>query len=299
MTAIRLSMAALLWVVSTAYAAAAAPGAAIQDGFFTTSDAARIHYLRAGAPTSRPTLILIPGWTLSADLWQEQLQKFSDSRLVIAVDSRSQGKSSRMETGNTPERRANDLHELADNLHLHQLVLVGWSQGAQDVAAYIQQFGTRSVAGVVFVDSPVSAGVAELDIRKEFARAILSGLAVYAAHPDEYAQGVVKSIFKRPHPDLDMDGIVRSARNTPPAIGTAMLVSDIFGADRRPALAKIDRPALVIASAQSPLLEAQKEMADAIKGARFVAVENTGHALFVDDPQAFDAELTTLLGGIG
>jgi hypothetical protein len=40
-----------------------------------------------------------------------------------------------------------------------------------------------------------------------------------------------------------------------------MLISDIFGADRRPPLAKLDRPALVVASGSSPLLDVQKEMA--------------------------------------
>ncbi|HEY3784689.1 MAG TPA: alpha/beta hydrolase [Steroidobacteraceae bacterium] len=294
MTTIRLTALALLWSASTALFA----DTAIRDGSFTTTDGAQIHYLRAGEHTARPTLILIPGWTLTASLWREQLQRFSGSRLVIAVDSRSQGQSSRMQTGNTPERRAQDLHELAGKLHLGKLVLVGWSQGAQDAAAYIQQFGTDSVAAVAFVDSPVSAGTAELDLRKEFARAILSGLAVYAAHPADYSQGMVQSIFKRPHPDLDVADIVRIARSTPPSIGTAMLISDIFGADRRAALARIDRPALVIASAQSPLLEAQKEMAAAIQGSRLVVVDNAGHALFVDDPEKFDAALTKLLSGL-
>jgi pimeloyl-ACP methyl ester carboxylesterase len=61
-----------------------------------------------------------------------------------------------------------------------------------------------------------------------------------------------------------------------------------------------DRQAdLVIASAESPLLDAQKKMSEAIKGAEFVTVENTGHAFFVDDPRAFDEALQHLLTSIG
>src|ERR1700757_2063844 len=85
--------------------------ASIGDGYFTTDDSARIHYLQAGQNSDAPALVLIPGWTLTASLWHEQLQRFSLQRRVIAVDSRSQGASSIMLTGNTPERRAQDLHE--------------------------------------------------------------------------------------------------------------------------------------------------------------------------------------------
>jgi non-heme chloroperoxidase len=282
--------------LSVAYGqdAAAAGAGHAHDGYFTTDDGARIHYLQAGTGNA-PPLVLIPGWTLTASLWSEQLQRFSKERSVIAIDSRSQGASSIMLTGNTPERRAQDLHELMASLHIDRFVIVGWSQGAQDVAAYIQQFGTGSLAGIAFVDSPVSAGTNELDIRKAFSKAILSGLSVYANQPADYSAGMVRSIFKRPHPAVEIDSVIAQARHTPAAVGAAMLVSDIFGADRRPALQKIDRPAWVIASADSPLLDAQKEMAGMIHGAHLVIVPNVGHAVFVDDPPTFDKALGELL----
>ncbi|HUA79408.1 MAG TPA: alpha/beta hydrolase [Dyella sp.] len=289
------AFALIAWVSGVSVSKAEAATTAISDGYFTTDDGARIHYLRAGDSHAAPALVLIPGWTLTASLWHEQLQHFSNDRTVIAVDSRSQGASSIMLTGNTPERRAQDLHELLASLHVEHCVLVGWSQGAQDVAAYVQQFGTDSLDGVVFVDSPVSAGTNEVDIRKEFTKAILSGLSRYASQPGDYSAGMVRSIFKRPHPAADIDAVIAQAQRTPPAVGAAMLVSDIFGADRRPALRKIDRPALVIASANSPLLDAQKTMASDIEGSRFLAVPNVGHAVFVDDPQTFDSALTQLL----
>jgi non-heme chloroperoxidase len=74
-----------------------------------------------------------------------------------------------------------------------------------------------------------------------------------------------------------------------------MLIMDIFAVDRRPALAKINRPTLVIASTESPLLESQKKMAQAIVGAQLILVKGAGHALFVDDPRAFDEALERLL----
>ena len=74
-----------------------------------------------------------------------------------------------------------------------------------------------------------------------------------------------------------------------------MLVMDIFGMDCRPALKKINRPALVIASAGSPLLDAQKEKAGQIAALRLVVVEGAGHAVFLDDLEEFDTALSQLL----
>ncbi len=267
----------------------------VTEGYVATSSGIRIHYLQSGEGTAAPALVLIPGWRLPAYLWDEQLHKFSPSTRVIAIDPRSQGESTKTLDGNAPESRARDLHDALAKLGVSRSVLVGWSQGAQDVAAYLQQFGTDSVAAVVFVDSPVSAGPAEVELHREFAKVILSGMSVYASHPEEYSEGMVRSLFKKPHPDLEVEKIVKSTLQTPTDTGISMLAMDIFGADRRSVLARLNRPALVIASSESPLLDLQKEMAATIPGSKLVALEGTGHAVFVDDPEKFDEALETFL----
>ena len=267
----------------------------IKEGFATTSAGVRIHYLQSGDASSSRALVLIPGWRLPAYLWNEQLATFAQTSRVVAIDPRSQGESSKATDGNTPESRARDLHEVLAQLKIPKSVLVGWSQGAQDVSAYLQQFGTDSIAGIVLVDSPVSYGPSEVEVHKEFSKAILSNVSIYANHPQEFSEGMVQSLFKKPHPDLDLPKIVQSTLQTPTNTGIAMLISDIFGADRRPPLAKLDRPALVIASGSSPLLDVQKEMAASIPGAKLVVIDRTAHAVFVDDPATFDAALQSFL----
>ena len=270
-------------------------GTGVSDGFATTRSGVRIHYLQAGSKTEAPALILIPGWRMPAWLWREQLQRFSSVTRVLAIDPRSQGESSNTADDNTPETRASDLHDALETLGVARYVLVGWSQGAQDVAAYVTQFGTDSIAAIVFVDSPVSAGAAEVVIRPQFAQAILSQISVYGAHPKEFTEGMVRSLFLKPHPELDLQGVVTSALRTPTNTGIAMLVTDVFGIDRRAVLSTINRPTLVIASAASPLLAAQREMASAVPGARFIVVEGAGHAVFMDQPQQFDEALDAFL----
>jgi non-heme chloroperoxidase len=270
-------------------------GSDVRDATITLDDGTRIHLLEAGQPSAAPTIVFIPGWTLPAFLWKDQMQRFSSDRLVIAIDPRSQGDSTKTEMGNTPEQRARDLREILAKRHIASAVLVGWSQGANDVAAYVMQFGTSSIAQLAFVDSPVAAGPAEIEVNKEWSQGFLSRLAGYVNSPAEYSERTVRSLFMKPHPELDIDAAIAHARKTPPNIGLTMLIMDIFGVDRRPALAKIDRPTLVIGSAESSLAEAQKRMADAIPGAEFLLLNGAGHAVFVDEPERFAQALERLL----
>lgn len=267
----------------------------IRDATVRLGDGTEIHLLEAGKPSAKPAIVLIPGWTLPAFLWKDQMQRFSSDRLVIAIDPRSQGDSTKTELGNTPEQRARDLREILSTRRISSVVLVGWSQGANDVAAYVMQFGTDSIAQLAFVDSPVASGAAEIEVNKEWSRGFLSRLTNYVNNPSEYSERLVRGMFKKPPPDLDIEAAIAHARKTPSTIGLTMIIMDIFGTDRRPALAKIDRPTLVIGSAESPLADAQRKMAAAIPGADLVMIEGVGHAVFVDEPEIFARALERLI----
>jgi len=268
------------------------------EGKVTTRSGITIHYLQSGAPGDSRALVLIPGWRLPAYLWTGQLHEFAHTMRVIAIDPRSQGLSTKTREGNSPEARAEDLHEVMAALGISRPVLVGWSQGAQDLAAYLQQYGSVSIAGIVLVDSPVSIGPGEVKEHPEFAQAILSGVAAYMSDPQAYSRGMVRSLFKQPHPDLDFEGIVKAVLQTPVDTGAAMLIADIFGADRTSALAKLDKPALVIAASSSPLLVQQKEMAAKIPRGKFLAIDDAGHAVFVDQPKRFNEALKGFLAAL-
>jgi non-heme chloroperoxidase len=290
----------LSWVVACSLVATAAcarddTSATIRSDFIRLGDGTRIHCLEAGTLGDEPAVVLIPGWMLPASLWNEQLKQFSTHRLVIAVDPRSQGDSTQSDAGNTPEQRARDLHEILAIRHVPQAVLVGWSQGVQDVAAYLPQFGTSQLAAVAFVDSPVAGGPANLEANREFVVGLLGRLPNYVEHPAQFRAGLARSLFSKPHPELNMDAIIAHIGKTPVNTGATMLVMDLLAVDRRPALKRLDKPTLVIASANSSELDAQKSMAAAIPGAQFVSVPESGHAVFIDDPTTFNRALQQLL----
>jgi non-heme chloroperoxidase len=268
------------------------------DSYVKVASDVRIHVQVSGPANSKHPLVLIPGWRLTTSIWKQQVATFSKDRRTIVVDPRSQGKSTKTAEGDTPEQRARDLDMVLKKLNAESIVLVGWSQGVQDVAAYIQEFGTKSLAGIVLVDSTVSHGADAIARSPGFAARQLGLFALYADDPTSYTRGMMRAIIQRNLPQHEIDALVADALKTPTAIGEAMLVADLFGIDRSPALAKFDRPTLVIASASSQELDAQNAMASALPQGRFEVMRDTGHAVFVDQPERFDRLLAVFLAQI-
>jgi pimeloyl-ACP methyl ester carboxylesterase len=170
---------------------------------------------------------------------------------------------------------------------LKNVVLVGWSQGVQDVAAYVEQFGTDSIAGFVLVDSPLSSGPAEIKLHPESSERLFELMAVYSAHPKEYYAGLVKSIIKHEISPEQLHQLTTNSEKMSTTSGLAMLVTDLFTVDRRAVLKKLSKPTLIIASAESKELESQREMQRSIPNAQLEVVSEAGHAVFIDQPKKF------------
>jgi non-heme chloroperoxidase len=291
----------LSWIVpcllTTAFASAEAL-ARDNAGEVPVRDDVHIHYVDRGDDHQAPALLLIPGWGMDASIWNRQIADFSRMHRVVAIDPRSQGASTKTSEGNTPQIRAGDIDAVVKDLSLDRVVLVGWSQGVQDVAAYVDRFGTGRIAGLVLVDSPVAAGAAGITENPEAARLTFGRLALYAAHPREYLQGMMQAIFLKPVSEAEQQHRLQVALQMPIATGIAMLTQDMYGADLRPALKKFDRPTLIIAAASSPDLAAQKAMAAQIADARLVSIDDAGHGVFVDQPERFNDALREFLAGL-
>jgi non-heme chloroperoxidase len=266
----------------------------IRDGYVTTSDNIRIHYLEGGAASSGPALLLVPGWRLAAEIWRGQIEVLAQGRRVIAIDPRSTGLSTMTVEGNSPEVRARDIAEVARSLHLEDFVLAGWSQGVQDVAAYVSQFGTSSIAGFILVDSPIMAGPEEVKLHPDATALAFHQMGLYAKYPQEASEGLVDAICAKPLDPKTKKRIVELASRTPPPTGVTMLVMDMFAVDRRSAIGKFDKPTLVLASSRSALLDAQKEMAQRLPRAE-LSVFDSGHAIFLDEPVQFSQRVSVFL----
>jgi len=254
-----------------------------------------LRVVEAGKMGARTPIVFIPGWSAGADIWQGQVTRFAKYRRVIAFDPRSQGESSKTSAGNTPEQRAVDLHALLGHEHLGRPVLVGWSQAVQDIAAYVLKFGTRGISGIVLVDAAVADGAMGIVQRPQQAASQFALFALYQSDQRAYLRGMFSAIISKPQPAGIVDNAITVAMKTPPSNGIAMLVADMFGKDRTKALAEIDCPVLIIASASSGELDRQKAEVEHIKDARVVEIQDSAHAVFLDQPARFAAALSEFL----
>ena len=97
-------------------------------------------------------LVLVPGWTCTADFFAHQFAGLSNDFQVISYDPRGHGESDKPLTGNTFRQRAADLDALLQSLGLEKPILLGWSFGAYDVLSYVRDFGTSALGGVIICD---------------------------------------------------------------------------------------------------------------------------------------------------
>ncbi len=301
----------------------ASPGLAQKDappqtksGFVTTPDGIRIHFLEAGHATTTGSfrvggpppgpgemsqgkviignmkqasaLLFIPGWTMPADIWEKQIAHFARAYHVVAMDPRCQGESSQTTDGLSPASRARDIKAVVDQLHLAPVVLIAWSMGVGEAASYVDQFGTKDVAGIVFVDDVPGADVPAA-VYKDLMEFINGFVQDRRAATDPF----VRSFFKKPQPEEYLKRVVEASLKTPTNTAVALLVGK-FGTDLRPALKKIDRPTVIVA-AKSGFLNLIQAIQPQITGSRLEVFEDAGHALFVDDADRFNSFLAEFL----
>ena len=253
---------------------------------FTTSDGVRLHYLEAG---SGPGMIFVPGWTMPAWIWEAQIEHFAAHYHVVALDPRSQGESQKVATGNSPERRARDVKELAQHLQLGPTVLVGWSLAVPELLTYAEQFGGEGVRAYVLVD-----GFAWDKHDPQFLSAMLGLYTKLQSDRRAFTEKFVRGMYKKPRPEEYIQRLVAASLRTPTDSAVSMSASSIARADWRPAIAKLDRPVLITCQAGLKSMAADP-VTSVVPSARVELFENAGHALFVDDAERFNQVLDDFL----
>ena len=265
-----------------------------KEGFVTTSDGVRIHYFEARAKSLRPspTLLFVPGFMTPGWIWEHQLAHFAQNYRVVAMDPRSQGESSKPADGHYPSARAGDIKSLVDQLKLRPVVLVACTSGVTEVASYIDQFGTETLAGLVLVN-----GIAGRD----YDEATMSGLLAYAnsfqLDRQKATERFVRGLYKKPQSEDYIRRMIQATLRMPTNSAVALILGGI-ASDNRPALAKIDKPTLIVVATVRPWMPFYEDMQKRIRGARIEVFEDAGHALFVDEAARFNTLLDGFLNNL-
>jgi non-heme chloroperoxidase len=311
---------AVLWIVGVMTCAGIssaqyADSSQTKDGWVTTADGVRIHYIEGGhvgtsgnvdvggeAPAGAaaidnvsisdlpraPSILFVPGWTMPAWIWQKQIDYFDPKYHVVAMDPRCQGESSQAADGLHPAAMARDIKAVIDQLHLAPVVVVAWSMAVVETMSYVDQFGTRDLRGLVLVDEiagGLSSGEAEQDLAL-----LKSILEDRKASADAFVRKVQ---FHKPQPEEYIERVIQASLGVPTSAAVTLLVGR-DAADYRPVLSRIDKPTLVCA-AKSAFIDRVVDMQEQIQGSRLEVFEGAGHALFVDNADQFNTALDGFL----
>ncbi|MDY0747646.1 alpha/beta hydrolase [Paucibacter sp. R3-3] len=119
----------------------------------TTADGSKLYVKDWGS--GRP-VILLHGWPLSADSWDDQAMALADAGYrAIAYDRRGFGRSSQPWNGYDYDTLADDLAAVIEQTGATDATLVGFSMGGGEVARYMSRHGGKSVAKAALVSSVV------------------------------------------------------------------------------------------------------------------------------------------------
>lgn len=252
----------------------------------------KIHYLEAGEGDR--TLVFIPGWILTAEIWREQIPYFSARGFhVIALDPRSQGQTTKTEKGNTYHQQAADLHAFLQTLKIEHSYLVGWSAGVTALLEYLSSPEILKPEKIVFVEG--SPAFAKLDdypgsTTPQQARKLLLAFQEDRAKATEQ---YIRSLFKASQPEILYKELSEGSQKTP--LGAVFsLYFDQYSGDRRSALRHVGVPSLIVTTSENRAIG--EYMKSKISRSSLEVIDGAGTALFLDKPQAFNQVLEAFLG---
>ena len=245
-----------------------------------TSDGVALSILESGREhdaSDKLKIALVTGWSMPASVWLNQLADFGRSYYTLAIDPRGQGASQVPTDGFTAERRARDLEEFLGPLR--NVLLIGWSLGAIESLQYVHMFGAGRLAGLVLVDSSVG----------EEPEPPPGGTFLQALRDDrdKTLDGFVRAIFKNPRSDAEIAAMVDGAKRMSVDQSIALLSYPFPRTHWKEVAHGFSKPLLYIVTPQFE--EQAGNLQKNRPGTEVEIFVDAGHALFVDQPERFNA----------
>jgi pimeloyl-ACP methyl ester carboxylesterase len=268
----------------------------------TTSDKTRLYVKDWGS--GRP-VILIHGWPLSADSWDDQAMAIADAgHRAIAYDRRGFGRSSQPWTGYDYDTLADDLAAVVEQTGARDAVLVGFSMGGGEVARYMSRQGGKSVAQAVLVSSvlPFRLQTPDNPAGTEQAAFDKTALALNDDRP-KFLSGFLRTFFGV---DTAADPVseellawARSVSMQASLRATLACLKSFSSTDFRADLAAFKVPTLIIHGTEDqtvPIDASSRVAARGIGHSALIEYDGAPHGLFASHKRRLTKDLLDFLG---
>ena len=254
------------------------------------STGVRMQYVEQGNPAGVP-VVLLHGITDSLHSFDLVLPQLPTSWHVFALSQRGHGDSSRPADGYAPRDFAADVAAFLDAQKIQRAVVVGHSMGSYVAQRFALDYPTRTQALVLAGSFTTLRGHQGV---QEFWDTTIAKLR--DPLDPKMVRGFQESTIHQPIPPAFLDLAVKESLKAPARVWRAAFAA-LMQADHRSELGRINAPTLILWGEQETyfLRPDQEALVAAIKGARFVAWPDAGHALHWEHPQRFAQELTNFI----
>jgi pimeloyl-ACP methyl ester carboxylesterase len=271
--------------------------------YVTTSDGVELFVKDWGS--GRP-VVLIHGWPLSSDTWDELALTLAENGYrAIAYDRRGFGRSDQPWHGYDYDRFADDLSDVMSELDVQDAAIVGFSMGGGEVARYLSRHGAGRVRQAVLIGSIVPYLLKTEDNPEGVPEDALNGIA--AGIRDDRA--AFFQTFFRTFYGVGMiaqpvsNGVIENSWRQAMMAGLhpILAAAKAFGStDLRPDLAAFTVPTLIIHGSGDEIVPIDVSSRAASRGipqARLIEYDGAAHGLLATNQQELARDLLAFLNG--
>ena len=269
--------------------------------YVTTKDQAKLYVKDWGA--GKP-VIMMSGWPLTADSWDDQAMAIADAGYrAISYDRRGFGRSSQPWHGYDYDTLSDDLAAVIEQTGAEDAMLVGFSMGGGEVARYMSRHGGKSVSKAVLIASVVPYMLKTVDnpegtdeaAFEQMTRGMKEDRAKFFASFFKDFFGV--GMMTHPVSDPLMHWCVHVALQA--SLKATLACAKSFATtDFRPDLAKFNLPTLIIhgtADKTVPIDASGRAAAKAIEGSTLIEYDGAPHGLFATHKEQLTNDLLNFL----
>lgn len=265
----------------------------------------RLSYLESGIGNP---ILLLPGWSQTAEQFRFQLSGLAHAGRVISLDMRGHGCSDKPNYGYRIQVLARDLELFLSALGLDNVTLLGHSMGCAVAWCHFDLFGSERIARYIFADQPAilvrNGEMTPQDISDY--GSVFTPEAVDAfcgqfrgagsrAATETFLRGCL-----RPEVSNDIFSWILRENLKMTRMQAADLLYSSCHQDWRDVFPRIDKPALVIGTEEHGMpVSALRWIAGQIGGAElkiFSPEEKASHFMFIENPDAFNGLVANFLG---